>query len=312
MRKEHHSKYEVFKTTEIEKEYISKIKKKCEILKYEQFIRKMQILKEKRIQNPHSIETVLENLFFYRQIYSASDNTYYPEIEPSCLCNKPFNPDKSFITCRECKELIHAECYVNSGSKNCFKCGNDLAAQLEQNGLGINSSFETYFVKNCIVNYNSTSSAEALLGNKRGRAEISDEKKPNSNNNININNNNKINAKEVIKIEEAVNISRLDSNNSNKASGSIMIGYAGEKEKHKSAHEEKSSSYPNLSEERRRNLMCLIEKLESSNNTDNADKSFSSEEKSRRTFRNKISYALVFIVSRNFIFRRNFICLFSF
>lgn len=103
-----------------------------------------------------------------------------------------------------------------------------------------------------------------------------------------------------IKIEDAANniinnVIKSDKNFKGNSEGFIS-GIQGDKEKVKSVHEEKSSSYPNLSEERKKYLIGLIEKLESSYSNDNADKSISSEERSRRTFRNKISYALVIIL----------------
>lgn len=243
-------------------------------MKYEQFIRKIQIIKEKKIQNSQ-IENLLENLFFYRQIYSPPDEAYYPDIEPTCFCNKIFNPDKPFITCRECKELLHTECYVlskNTGNSSCWKCSNNIDLQLQHLGIAISdkaNNYNSYFIKNSKNNQINLDNP-TLIGIKRTRADSIEEKiKSIPKNNLpetNILNN------IVEKIEHS----------------NISLNY----ENDKKIHEEKVN-YPNLSEERRKFLTSLIEKLEKATNTDFHDKSISTEERSRRTFRNKISYALV-------------------
>ncbi len=57
--------------------------------------------------------------------------------------------------------------------------------------------------------------------------------------------------------------------------------------------QEERTNYPNLSEDRRKYLTALIEKLELSNSNDLSEKNLPPAEKSRKTFRNNISYALV-------------------
>jgi len=221
----------------------------------------------------NSISSILENTFFYRQIYNYSDNTYYPDIELGCFCNKIFNPDKNFITCRECKELIHIECFVNSGQKACLRCSNDLEKQLEQSGVAINvANYETYYIKN---NQN-----DSLLGHKRERA-YSFEEKPQNIISKDIKTNEHMQANNNIIVKDKHPLSNLFAKS--------------EGEKTRNGNEERTN-YPNLNEERRKNLITLIEKLESSNNNELSDKSLSTEDKSRRTFRNKISYALVLFI----------------
>ena len=87
--------------------------------------------------------------------------------------------------------------------------------------------------------------------------------------------------------EEGNNNIESESKKAKSLNPSLNIKIEGEKK------QEEKNSYPNLSEDRRRYLKSLIEKLELSNNNEYADKNITQEEKSRKTFRNGILYALV-------------------
>jgi len=109
-RMEHNSKYELYMTDEIEKEFYSNIVSKCEILSFDNFIKKLKDRKN------------LEKTFFYRQKYVHED-LFVPELQLSCYCEKIINPDISFFQCKDCKDFIHNECYLKSETKKCPHCG---------------------------------------------------------------------------------------------------------------------------------------------------------------------------------------------
>lgn len=73
----------------------------------------------------------------------------------------------------------------------------------------------------------------------------------------------------------------------------ISSPYSNSKTKDEKKQKEEKNQYPNLSAERGKYLKSLIDKLEISSHTEFSDKNFSPEEKSRKTFRNGILYALV-------------------
>lgn len=234
------------------------------------------MIKEKKNSNQNSIDHVLENTFFYRQIYNVTDDNFYPSLEPTCFCHQIFNPDKNFLTCKECKELIHVKCFVESKSVKCSKCTNLIQIQLQKSGLGISEDFETFYIKNQKKENILSPQSENLIGNKRPRENSEDDNNNNAKKIINEHNLNFAN-KDNISVYDKIK------------SPDQLINIQLEK---KGGNEEKIN-YPNLSEERRKYLNSLIEKLENSNNNDFIEKNLSSDEKSRRIFRNKISYALV-------------------
>jgi hypothetical protein len=164
-----------------------------------------------------------DRVFFFRQKYSVSDESFIPEnLQTSCYCNKIFNPDKNFIQCRECKEYIHMECFLSAETQTCFNCSNNIESQLSHN----NTSNE-------------------FLGIKRART---DELEVNEKTHENI---------EEKKVDEGKTL------------------------------------YPNLSDDKRKYLISLIDKLER-HNMATRDRQMTTEEKSRKIIRDKICNSLLY------------------
>jgi hypothetical protein len=164
-----------------------------------------------------------DRVFFFRQKYSVSDESFIPENLPStCYCNKAFNPDKNFIQCKECRKFIHMECFLSAETQSCFNCSNNIESQLSHN-----------------------TTTNEFLGVKRTRLdepEIRD------------------------KTNENVEEKKID---------------------------EGKTLYPNLTEERRKYLISLIEQLDK-RNLATRDRGISQEEKSRKIIRDKICYSLLY------------------
>ena len=114
-------------TDEIEKEFYCNIVSKCEILTFDNFIKK---IKERK---------TVDNIFFYRQKY-VQDDLFAPELQSSCFCEKFFNPDINFFQCKDCKDFIHNNCFLKSDSKRCPRCGN--ALEITQKDKPIINSFQ--------------------------------------------------------------------------------------------------------------------------------------------------------------------------
>jgi hypothetical protein len=230
-RQEHNSKYEIYKTDSTREADIENVDYKCEVMKFEDFVRRLITIKEK-YKNP-SVSQYLagEKLFFFRQIY-CSDDTFYPDaLDTSCYCDKIFNPDKNFIQCKECKELIHVECFISAETQKCSKCHNNIANQLN---TGTTSATDT---------------PTTFLKMKRPHT---DELPPNP----------RIEKKAEVNIEEK-------------------------------KHEEHKANYPNLSEDRRKYLTRLIDRLDKEN-TCMHNVYLNPEDKSRKIIRDKISYSLLY------------------
>jgi hypothetical protein len=228
-RQEHNSKYEIYRTDCIAEAITSTIEYKCEVFKFEDYIKRLLNIKEKYKNTDISNYLATEKLFFFRQMYSSMDEAFYPDSLPtSCYCDKIFNPDKNFIQCKECKELIHVECFLEAETQKCSKCNNSISNQM--------SSTSTH--------------NDNFLGVKRQR---SDDIVPGPRN---------IERKPEQHVEEK-------------------------------KQEEAKVAYPNLSEERRKYLLRLIERLDKEN-TGMVNKYMAQEERSRKVIRDKICYSLLY------------------
>jgi hypothetical protein len=151
-KQEYHSDFELFRTDEIENTTIENISSKCEVLfNFDLYIKRILAYKEKK--------TSIKNtpLYFVRQKYSVEDDHLAPDLNITCYCEMPFNPDKNFIQCKKCKELVHIDCFLLAETKKCFNqsCDNNLEVQ--------------------IVNYNTNlpkipeTKNSNMIGNKRER-----------------------------------------------------------------------------------------------------------------------------------------------
>ncbi len=118
-RQEHNSKNEIYNSTEIEKELYSNIISKCEVYSFENYLKR-------RIQKN------TKNTYFYRQRYNRDTGIYVPDLDPSCYCEKIFNPDEEYAQCSKCKEYFHLACYFKSPNKKCFNelCNNIIENQM--------------------------------------------------------------------------------------------------------------------------------------------------------------------------------------
>jgi hypothetical protein len=263
-KQDHNSKNEIFKTDEIEKAEVSKIVSRCEVLKFDFYIKKLLLQKEKKASTSNF--TAQENqTFFVRQKYLVDMEHFQPDLPTTCYCDQIFNPDKNFIQCKKCKELIHLECYLLGETKKCFNpsCNNSIEEQLNT---------QTQKTTN-----------EGFIGNKRRREEeekIEKTVKTSDNNNLN------------------------QSQNTSSQNASMLVDFTREHlhEKEKESqpviqpqHAEDKGSlvdiYPNLSEDRKKYLIFLTDKIEKKNNALNKNNNL--EDKSRRTVRDMICNSLV-------------------
>jgi len=146
-KQEHNSKYEVFYTNEVNTAPISNIISKCQIYNFEEFCKLVVALKEKK---PNKA-------YFARQGFSTKDGKYTPnELQKFCYCNKPFNPDKSFIICRKCSNYVHLECFYMGEAHKCPNktCNNNIHDQISNSSKKI------------------AEPDQSLIGLKRNREEI--------------------------------------------------------------------------------------------------------------------------------------------
>ena len=118
-RQEHNSVNELYSSSEIEKEVYSNIISKCEVLTYENYLKKRLSKNSK-------------NVYFFRQKYIPETGNYQPDLDPSCYCNTIFNPDEDYSQCSKCKEFFHLSCFLKSGNKKCFNelCNNIIENQM--------------------------------------------------------------------------------------------------------------------------------------------------------------------------------------
>jgi hypothetical protein len=124
-KQEHHSEFELFRTDEIENTRLDHIHSKCEVLfNFDLYIKRILALKEKKTKNTPT--------YFVRQKYSVEDDHLAPDLAYTCYCDMPFNPDKNFVQCKKCKELIHINCFLLAETKKCFNqsCDNNLEIQI--------------------------------------------------------------------------------------------------------------------------------------------------------------------------------------
>ena len=248
-KQEYHSDFELFRTDEIEKGSLENISSKCEVLKFDQYIKKLLSLKEKKLNFSRNNST-----FFVRQKYSVGEDHFAPDLMNSCYCDRPFNPDKNFIQCKKCKELIHLECFLLEECKKCFNqsCDNNIEAQTT------------------LIAHTKESEQKnpQLIGNKRER-EIQEEL-----------------VAEKTSQSEKITFINLNLPNQPNASYNAYI------KKQKISEEDKINEiYPNLPEESKKYLLNLIQKNEKKSLAANSH--VSSDEKSRITIREKIFNSLV-------------------
>jgi hypothetical protein len=231
---------------------------KCEVLKFEAFVRKIISLKEKKI----NVLDKNESTFFVRQKYIVAAEMFAPDLPTSCYCDQIFNPDKNFIQCKKCRELIHMDCFLSNETKRCFNggCNNNIENQLNQSGTAAISSQHQ---DNKLLE----SKEYLMIGNKRKRDDETEEEKERLGLVLNISSN-------------TVNTSVINlTSNSNKNPIEYNI------------EDKLGDAYPNLSENGRKYLKALIDKIDKKNNAVN--KPLTTDEKSRRTIRDKIFNSMV-------------------
>ena len=253
----------MYKTDEIEKEFYSNIIDKCEVLKFDQYIKRILTNKEKRS------EINMDKTYFIRQKYNPQDDIFTPDLSTSCYCDQIFNPDEIFIQCKECKELIHVNCFLSGETKKCFNssCNNSIENQLSQ----INQRDQPVQIQ---------APKGKFIKNKRNREDVGDSleefKFQESTRDIQV---------EIINLNSPQVGNTVNSNEVNLKKSND------EKLKTQNPLEDKyTNSYPNLSEDRRKNLINLIENLEKKNSV---NKPPTQDEKSRKNIRDKICYQLV-------------------
>jgi hypothetical protein len=130
-RQEYQSKFELFRTDEVEKEFYSSITGKIKILKFEEYL--VKIKENSKID---------ENLFFYRQKYNVLEENFEPDLVPLKCCGKYFNPDDPFLQCkdRNCKVFIHRACFNKFTIKLCPNCSCKLDSESNPNSLSKNQN----------------------------------------------------------------------------------------------------------------------------------------------------------------------------
>jgi hypothetical protein len=286
-KQDHNSKQELYKTDEIEKAPMTHIKSKCEVLKFDFYIKKLLTQKEKK-----PTCQLDGNTFFVRQKYSVEIDHFAPDLPTTCYCDQIFNPDKNFIQCKKCKELIHLECFLLGETKKCFNssCNNNIEEQMQTQGI-----------KN---------PSEVMIGNKRRRENEEEENEKhylnqsiNNQSNVNVSlNKSSQNASLIVDFTNDLplildHISSNSANINSNSQNNMLFSATASASVNKNDDDKNLDSYPNLSEERKKYLFFLTEKIEKKNNAVN--RNINNEEKSRRTIRDMIMNSLVRRVIKN-------------
>jgi hypothetical protein len=246
----------------------SNIISKCEVLKFEDFINKKLLFKGKKSPN---LDSLLENVYFVQQKYLVSDDHFLPDLTTYCYCDQPFNPDKNFIKCKECKGLIHSDCFLTSETKKCYNCSNNIELQLNATPVITPLPAE-----------NMNNASNQFIGVKRTRKdqesdmEVIIDKEP-----------------QLIKKESFITPATNTTQVPNQQQLTTQIHTTHNIES--SSKDDSQISYSNLSEERRRYLTNLSDKIMKTHNNliNNTSVPLSSEEKNRKNIRDKIMISLV-------------------
>lgn len=210
----------------------------------------------------------MEKIYFVRQKYNPQDDIFTPDLSTSCYCDQIFNPDEIFIQCRECKELIHVNCFLSGETKKCFNasCNNNIENQLSQSNKEQTTQGTADTLKE----------KGKFVGAKRNR----EENQPDA-------------VSEIRSIKEEKISSNVSSIVSNVANPDYNKKKTEEKSKVHVVEDDRGlNNYPNLSEPRRKYLINIIDNLEKKNSV---NKPPTQDEKSRKNIRDKISYQLVLI-----------------
>ena len=124
---------------------------KVEVVSFDQYI-------NKKYNNPDFIYEY--PLYFKRQDYSPSTNTFYPEKLPCfCFCNEIFNPDIPFQI-SGCGHCYHINCLMQSLEKKCyipdceFNYQNNLSQtqKIEQSLILLDNNDSNFSFENNIIN----------------------------------------------------------------------------------------------------------------------------------------------------------------
>lgn len=124
-RQPHNSKYEVYKTDEVEKEFYSNIICKLKVMKFDEFMQKLK-------DNNYKFE---DNTYFFRQKYLVQQEITQPNLQKMKCCNEIFNPDLPFIQCREnnCRSYVHKSCFSKFMMKICPNCNSKMDENVGRN-----------------------------------------------------------------------------------------------------------------------------------------------------------------------------------
>ncbi|CDW81636.1 phd-finger family protein [Stylonychia lemnae] len=104
------SEQEVFPTNHQDKVYVQSLNGKCKIVTLEEFE-----------QNP----TVTPDIFFSRAEYDHINKVLKPSFNDwpkICSCQKPQNPQQTYIQCDACQQWFHPECQDTTVDIDSFIC----------------------------------------------------------------------------------------------------------------------------------------------------------------------------------------------
>ena len=131
-RKPYHSKFELIRTDESSKEFITNVIKQVYVLRQQEFKSKFpQPLNElKKAGAEGGLEEPYQSdYFFFRQRYIGASsgqasvtNQLLPELKPICVCQKILNLDEETRECPGCKAAFHPDCMRQQLDIKCISC----------------------------------------------------------------------------------------------------------------------------------------------------------------------------------------------
>jgi hypothetical protein len=115
-RQSYHSHFELIRTEETAKEFLSNVIRKVEVLRLQEFKARFENPVKDILGDDSQLYSKLENFaelfpsdfYFFRQKYA--NHQLLPELKPVCVCQKVFNADEEYSYCPKCKEPFHPVC----------------------------------------------------------------------------------------------------------------------------------------------------------------------------------------------------------
>lgn len=290
IKEDYFSDNELIRLDEKEKEFLSSIIKKIDVVNYDTYL---------KLKLSNSLGNNSNEVLFYRQKYS--NDLLLPELDSLSCCGKVLNPDLDIYQCPECKNILHSDCILSKNLTNCILCcsnikitssGNDNVELLKRKRNFEGESLTALGGNSNIKNTNSMGNFNNVGNLKVKTISIEDQ--------INIKN------KKPIIINQDNNKTIGDNNNKsfvNSKKPPISVGL------HPiSSNTDDKKEYANLPEENRQYLINLIKKLNRISTT-LAQTSMTSDEKTRKIIRDELvnTFVSTVLILLNLLFYHSYL-----